>query len=165
MLLRIGRSISGDEEDTGENEGDAEQTGEREGVRGQIHQGEVIEDSGARKLAGDDGSDECGGAEFGSEGRAAEDDESAERSADPIPPWSSTQDGNGRKIGADDYHDQNGAEDGAADGEERGPANILQVGAQRGIRGSLDGNASAGDRGEKYPNKKHAGLERRDWRK
>ena len=131
MLLRIGSSISGDEEDTGENEGDAEQTGEREGVRGQIHQGEVIEDSGARKLAGDDGSDEGGGAEFGSESRAAEDDESAQRPADPIPPRSGTQGGNGRKIGADDHHDQNGAEDGAANGKERCPANVLQMGAQR----------------------------------
>ena len=147
------------EEDAGEDEGDAEEAGEGEGVGREVHEGEVIENGGAGELAGDYGCNEGGGTEFGGKCGAAEDDESAEWSTDPIPPWCGTEEGCGGEGGADDEHDNDGAQNGAADGEEGGPADIVQMSAQRRIGGGLNRNASASSRSKKYPNKKHAGLE------
>jgi len=83
--------IACNEEHTGEDKGDAEEAAEGKGVGGQVHEGEVIENCRAGELACDNGGDEGGSAEFGGERGAAEDDDGAEWSADPIPPGGGAQ--------------------------------------------------------------------------
>ncbi len=125
----------------------------------EVHEREVIQNCGARELAGDNRGDESRGAQFRCQGGAAEDDQSAKRSSNPIPPRCGTQERGGGERRADNEHDENRAKNRPANGEEGGPAYVMQIRAQRRIGRGLYGNASTGGRGQEYPNKKHAGLE------